>query len=348
MQEENIKEILELYDINRNIANINYLCEGYDDKDDLRIRVIAKVELCDKSSYIIKFVLEEEHPYKLIEEQSRFSEGLRCLGINTAKRIKCGDKYCCLYSLGDSRLSVTVEEYLGEEIKEINENIVSEISSLMARMHMLSENNNYHLVNDTIWNLWNDNSDIMRGYMKFKELRDKIIELDENNIEIYENILRVYKSRKDKISKLRPSLPQYATQGDYSVNNLTYNNEEIGIFDYNIAGDEILVNDMIIEGLFVTKVMDLSEGLKDSDREELFKLFVKAYINIRKLTSDELNVINDLYAIVVPFWWERIIYNKNKSLVSIINNKDITKLNEFLIETYMMLTTNYFDINNLL
>lgn len=70
-------------------------------------------------------------------------------------------------------------------------------------------------------------------------------------------------------------LPRYATQGDISINNLSFVGEELAIFDYNIAGDETLVGDMVLERLLVANEMDLSNGLADRDRPELFNCFFR-------------------------------------------------------------------------
>ena len=54
--------------------------------------------------------------------------------------------------------------------------------------------------------------------------------------------------------------------------------EELGIFDYNIAGDETLVGDMVLEGLLTANEMDLAEGLSDTERIELFRSFYNGSI----------------------------------------------------------------------
>lgn len=151
------------------------------------------------------------------------------------------------------------------------------------------------------------------------------------------------KKERGNIDKLKDKLPRYATQGDYSTNNLTFENKEIGVFDYNISGDEFLINDMVIEGLFVAKVMDLDKGLNDKDRDMLFRLFADTYRGFRELNIYEAKVMNDIYAVVVPFWWSRIIFEEEGSLAYIIKNKNREALKEFLNETYSILNSNYFD-----
>ena len=343
IKEKNIEEVLKYYGINEKISTISFLCENYYiEKMDFRIRVISKVKTIDEKIYIIKFIFEEEHPYELIEEQSIFSECLRNNGIETAKQLKYKDNYCYLYSIDDIKLNVTIQEYIGEEVEFLTEDIIKKTAMLMAKMHKISEQYKCHIGNDTIWNIFNDNTDIMRGYIKFNELYKVIIDIDENNYKLVDNINKIYIDRKMNIERIKNKLPKYATQGDFSINNLTYENDKLGIFDYNIAGDEFLIVDMIVEGLFITKVMDLSKTLSDEDRTDLFKLFVKTYIKYRKITNDEFSILNDIYAIIVPFWWSRIIFDEKESLVSILNDKNKVKLKSFLEETQNILQSNYF------
>lgn len=180
--------------------------------------------------------------------------------------------------------------------------------------------------------------------MEFCEFRkNKVIDFSLYNVPLYDKIIKLYGERSEKLKRVWDKLPKYATQGDYSINNLTCVNGAIHIFDYNIAGDEVLVSDMIIEGLFIAQEMDLCEGLTDRDRVGLFQSFAKTYMQYRKLTQDEINVMNDIYAVGFPFWWTRIISDEKNSLSKLLEHKNISKVNDFLEETYAILSTDYFD-----
>ncbi len=89
--------------------------------------------------------------------------------------------------------------------------------------------------------------------------------------------------------------------------------------------------------------MDLDKGLNDKDRDMLFRLFVDTYRGFRELNIYEAKVMNDIYAVVVPFWWSRIIFEEEGSLSYIIKNKNRKDLKKFLNETYSILNSNYFD-----
>lgn len=340
IKENNIEDIFKVYGIYHNVKEITFLCENYNKDINLRIRVICKVELSNNDMYIVKFILEKEHPYELIESQSVFSECLRKNGIKTAKMLKYKNSYCYKYNLENLYLNVTIQEYLNDELRFINYDIVKDIAILMAKMHKISELNNCHINNRSIWNLFDSTSDIMRGFLRFKELKKDILNLSPESCKLLNKIFITYDERKSNIKNLLYRLPCYATQGDYSICNLTYTKGSIGIFDYNIAADEVLVIDMIVEGLFISKVMDLDSNLKGSDRKSLFLHFIKNYNINRKLSDDELIVLDDIYAITESFWWSKIIFDEHRSLIQILNNKDKKELQNFLNETYEILSSN--------
>src|SRR5699024_7890976 len=105
---------------------------------------------------------------------------------------------------------------------------------------------------------------------------------------------------------------------------------------------EVLVSDLLIEGLFVSYEMDLEVGLTNEDKDHLFREFIRKYMEVRKLSQDEINVMDDIYAVVFPFWWTRIIYDENQSLLSYLRANNNEKVDQFLKETYELLNHNYF------
>lgn len=343
---ENVSHALKEYEVVESIKEITYLIENYK-VENSKAKVIIKVELSDDKAYIIKFILDNETTHNLIEEQSIFSECMRLNGINTPKRLKNKGKHCTIIPVEGLRYDVTVEEYLGEELTFINSNIVQEIANLMAKMHTISQENNCHIRGNTIWNIFCDKSDISRGFKSFCEYRhNSDYDWSLYNTDLYQSIIDLYEQRLSRLKSIWHKLPCYATQGDYSINNLAFKDGRVkGIFDYNIAGDEALVSDMIIEGLFVSYEMDLDNCLIDDDKDRLFKLFVKTYMQCRKLTQIEIKVMNDIYAVVFPFWWTRIIFDSKKSLRKYLEENNTKKVNEFLDETHRLLQLNYFDSN---
>ncbi len=329
IQLNNLIDILALYNITAQISDFNFFINGYNDKTS-EMKVITKVDFVNRSPVVVKFIRENNHPHNIIENQSKFSEYLRKQGILTPKRYTSRGNHCIKYKLNDMYLDVTVEDYLGEEIKTIDFKLANKIGKLMAKIHNISESGNCHIGTNTIFNVVGYNE--VSGYDKFVELweRGKI------DSEIYKKIIKVYSDKLKRIKLSWVKLPKYATQGDCSINNLTYIGDEIGIFDYNIAGDETLIGDMVLGGLLTANEMDLAEGLSNTDRMELFRSFYNGYVNERTLTVDEKKILGDVYALSSGLWFTKIDYNEN-SLMKLVERNEYDKADLLLQEIYKTL-----------
>lgn len=333
---KNLIEVLELYNIAERISNFSFFINGYDDKTS-EMKAIIKVEFSDRNPLVVKFVRENNHPYNIIENQSIFSEYLRSQGVLTPKRYMCGKSYCLKYKLNNMFIDVTVEDYLGEEIKTIDFKLAYMIGQLMAKIHKISEKGNCHIGSNTIFNVVGYNE--VSGFNSFLELGEgsKIDSV------MYQKIKTLYIAKLEKIKLSWIKLPRYATQGDISINNLSFVGENIGIFDYNVAGDETLVGDMVLEGLLTANEMDLSNGLTDKDRTELFKRFFNGYITERPLTDDEKNIFSEIYSASSALWFTKIKYDEN-SLTKLIERNEYGKVDLLLQEIYDTLCKDNFQM----
>lgn len=304
IQLENLIDVLALYNINEQIYDYKFFINMYDEET-LEMKVIVKVEFINRRPLVVKFVKENNHPGNIIQKQSAFSEYLRQQGILTPKRYMSGESYCIKFQFHNLILDVTVEDYFGDEIKTIDFKLAYKIGKLMAKIHSISEKGKCQIGSSTIFNVVGYNE--VSGF-------DSLVKLGESvkiDSALYEKIKKIYNEKLEKIKLSWNKLPKCATQGDLSINNLTYVGEEIGIFDYNIAGDETMIGDMVLEGLLIANEMDLAEGLSETDYPELFRCFFNGYTVERPLTCDEKNVLNDIYAISSGLWFTKILYKEN-------------------------------------
>lgn len=330
---ENIKDVISLYNIKGQVSTV-YDFIHY--RDENEIKIISKVDFTDRDSIVIKFVREVKHPSHIIESQSAFSEYLRSQGVLTPRRYMIEEKYCLQYKLDHMYVDITVEDYIGEEIRTLDAHLATKVGELMGKIHTISENGDCLIGQRTIFDLLGYNE--VSGYKTFCELG----ETHKIDATMYRKIKELYYKRLEKIKVHWNSLPRFATQGDISINNLTYAGDTIGIFDYNIAGDETLVGDMVLEGLLLAYEMDLSLGLTDNDRASLFQHFIQGYLTERPLTVDEKTVLNDIYSISFAFWFTKIKYNEN-SLEKLLERNEEEKVGRLLQEIFILLGENDFD-----
>ncbi|MBO4932793.1 MAG: hypothetical protein J6I42_11480, partial [Clostridia bacterium] len=126
-------------------------------------------------------------------------------------------------------------------------------------------------------------------------------------------------------------LPKAAVQGDISINNLVYGKDELTVFDYNNAGDEVLVSDLVMEGLLTAYEMDLPEGTDPGCREQFFPALLNGYLSRRQLSDEEADAAWIIYTLYHALWFTRIIYNEN-SLGKLVEKEDYESANRLLAQ----------------
>jgi Ser/Thr protein kinase RdoA (MazF antagonist) len=274
--------------------------------NDARIRLIAGIETTEGSRYVIKIIREREHPSELIQRQSVFSEALRQSGIPVPRRYPAADGGFVAESIIEgAHCSVTLEDQAGVcELEYINFEYVAKLAVLMADMHKIAEEQKCLVHGGTIWNFYNPQADISRGFQNFAIWR-KEDRVQGMNTELYDAILELYLNKQNELADVWQALPRYAVQGDFSTNNLMLGEQgQIeAIIDFNISGDEVLVNDFITEGIFICYIMDLEPGLPETARPELLEHFIHIYRQRRPLSSLETWASERIYQLVFPFLW---------------------------------------------
>lgn len=296
--------------------------------EDSRVKLIFPVTLDSGRKLVVKILREDddksrEQEQLKIEKQSIFSEFLRSKGIKTPARYMASGKYCIPYSYHGIPCCVTVEDWCGEEIKEINSNIAYKIGVLLAKMHTISLANNCEIGCGTLFSAayWND----VDAFPEFCKLSAHD-QLDQGVVE------RIKALREEKLERLRAvwdKLPKAAVQGDISVNNLVETEGDLTVFDYNNAGDEVLVSDLVMEGLLTAYEMDLPEGVPESAREEFFPALLRGYLSVRTLSEEECAAAWDIYTLYHGLWFSRVTYNEG-SLEKLLEKGDFDGANLLL------------------
>lgn len=326
IQENIIHSVLDLYGLDAAFSEqkeyINYTGEHGDGL----LKIILSVLLEDGKRVVIKILHEQEDLLKdraKIEKQSAFSEFMRQNGIKTPMRYMANGRYCNEYIYNSIPCNVTLEDWCGEEITEINTDISYMIGELMARMHTLSWENNCEIGCETLFSAayWND----VDAFPQFCKL-GKNENLDQT---IVEQIIKLHNEKLASLRAVWDRLPKAAVQGDISINNLVYGEDELTVFDYNNAGDEVLISDLVMEGLLTAYEMDLPEGADQSCREQLFPAFLNGYLSIRKLSEEEADAAWIVYTLYHALWFTRVGYNDD-SLEKLVKKEDYIAANRLL------------------
>ena len=277
-----------------------------------QVRLIIKVDFEDCSPVVIRFKNETDVSIELIESQSRFADMLKQNGIFTPTQYKTAGHFARWYSINGYDVIVTIEDFVDNEINVVDAVIAKNTGKMLAKTHTISEKNDFHIDNDVLFNPFTQND--LFAYDDFASLRpflsgqEKILfDKITDKYNLYIEILSPLKSRK-----------KYAVQGDISSNNLFMTKSgEVGLFDFNRAGDNILFCDAVMQAVFEARLMDYPENASKNYEAEILSAFLEGYCSVRKFTEEEQQMYPYLYSIINAFWSMDIIWDEN----SLINSQ---------------------------
>lgn len=265
------------------------------------IRKIIYIELEDCNKYVMKFVREPVFTTQIIEKQSAFSDLLIKQGINTPHRITANGHYCVTYEKDNLTMDVYIEEWVGEKIPHLTMELYKNTGAIIGRIHRISQDSGFIIGFSLLYNEITERDTSFSRLWRNDNLR--IIPKEQ-----YDCMLEIYNRRLACIKKVWCDLPRAAVQGDiYSCNNIALNNDGLVVYDFNLAGDEVLIGDILqcwFRTIFDEKIEDDLEKLS---RDQMWKEFILAYQEERTLTENEKLYIPDVYAILGTVYYTKIL-----------------------------------------
>ncbi|MEK4629127.1 phosphotransferase [Solibacillus sp. FSL R7-0682] len=193
----------------------------------------------------------------------------------------------------------------GAELQYVNDRVLTNIATALGKMHQLSLQQNIRLFQSTSWAMFGGNQTEKLGDYDENELSFLKLQESYPKEEITALISTYYNAHREKLRLMWPSLPKAATQGDFCYYNMLFNEkyEISGLFDFNIAGDEVLVNECIAVGIYLCWHVEY-KGHKTP--EERFISFINQYCTQREFNAIEKEAVLHLFAIIRAFRFDRI------------------------------------------
>lgn len=339
ISKEILQEILGLYDIYDDIDSYVELlrCDcNVDKQDSEEFKLYYKVYFDSHLPLVVKFRggCSERNRCEIIEKQSEFSDILRRNGIPTPKYYHTRGSFIHKFDIDGYHVTVTVEDYMDNEIKTVNEVIAFKTGAVLAAMHNISEKYDCHVPNKVIFDPFAKND-----LFSFSEFEKMKTELYEAFPMIFTSICDIY-NEKMKILEPLKCRERYAVQGDISDCNTYLTAEgEIGVFDFNCCGDNILFCDAVMQGWFEAHLMNYDESLTLELSEKIFKSFMSEYHSKRQFTKEEKAMIPILYSIIDAFERGMLEYDDN-NLKKTVAKKDIPAISEYLEHIRQRLTND--------
>lgn len=328
---EDISSILEDFGITSKVIVFTELQRYHyekDNPDSKEVRVIIKVDLDNGQSLVIRFKNEDDVTLDLINAQSRFANLLANQYIETPAIYTTNGQYARWYRINGYHVIVTVEAFAAGELRIVDEGIAKKTGSLLARMHNIAEQADFHVQNDVLFDPLRQND--LFSFQDFELNKDFLVMLDEA---LYNNIVQEHAHVFQKV-RIFENEPRYAVQGDISDCNLYQTADgRIGVFDFNRCGDNVLYYDAIMQAIFEARLMDYPNEIAGKQEHIILSAFLKGYHQERPFTNEQREVFPYLYALVSAFWSSDIKWDEN-SLCHAAERGDTETAHRWLKEIY--------------
>lgn len=331
-----IKSILNSYDIFADVLSVEELLR-YDcdvtEQDKKEIKLILKICFSSYPPVVIKFRGGNTNRNRqfVIEAQSEFADILRNNGIPTPKYYKNGDSFSTAYESDGYFTVVTVEDFCENEITSVDNEIAYETGELLSLAHNISEANDCHVPNEVIFDPFHRND--LFDFNEFSKIKDMLFDRDKD---IHDKICAKYHERMKRLEVIKER-KKYAVQGDLSdCNTYIAVNGQVGMFDFNCSGDNILFCDAVMQGWFVAHLMDYSQPITKEYSDMLAKCFFDGYSKYRPFSDIEKELILDLYSIISAFDCRLVKYNED-SLCNAVERKDMKLVSDILNSVYHLI-----------
>ena len=313
------QDILRAYGIDRRITALTELLRyHYDEGDDPtdEVRLILRADLEGREPVVIKLLWEEKYPASVMEAQAAFSETLRRCGVPTARHYAAGERFVTLWHIGGREIQVTVEDFVQGQLQIINVDTARQIGRMHARAHEIARREGCHVDYPVLFDALGEND-----LFSFALLEEMLPGMNASQRGKAQELLMLCRAHQAALSPLA-AFPRCATQGDLSDCNLYRTADgEIGMFDFNNCGDAVPLVDAVMQGIFVSRLMDYGQEPTEEFSLELLRAFLAGYESIRPMTAEERNMALHMDALCGALWRFDLLFADN-SLKNLLARDD--------------------------
>lgn len=297
---KDVNNILEKYELGNSGKAVAIEILQYYQVDE-KICIVILIETILHVRYVMKLLSDKWICVEEEEKRSEFSELLRVNGLPVPQKYKVKNRYIGCFCFGEVEFKVTIEDYFGENLKTVSFGNIKTLGRLLADMHKISINHEYHLKKgSTYCALFSGRVGIDRIWGENKSILLKA--------NLYKKVKAIHEMSINKIKNMWTDLPIYAVHGDLGLlSNVTIYNNQYGIIDFNLSGDEVLLNDMLITWYSSVYSFDIALILSLKERIENRKIFFSSYLNNRNLNTKEQEYLYDMACIINGVYFNRFV-----------------------------------------
>lgn len=255
--------------------------------------------------YPVQFRAEQA----LYERRCLFAERLLSNRILTARPEKSAQGYTRLLQYDGQYWVALIEEDIGTDIVHISPGDPAWIR-LLAKTHAVSKKECFRIGQSSSWyNIFSKN-EIVR-YDKYASIVLKLADTKYGSQAKY--ILSAGKVLMEKVFSLLSEFDEYATQGDFAPSNLFWRSADLGIMDYDEAGDCTLLSDLVLQCYHYARgVLHINSK---TELDACMMLSKEEYASVLPLCPEEEEVYWRIYQLAQIFDYEemRLLSNSFKT-----------------------------------
>lgn len=279
VQTAHLRTILMAYGISEEITAVVPL-EEIDKAEELRL--LYKINLQNDLQLVCRISREAHYSKKLMEQQSLFSEKLRAYGLPTAKKYRLYAANEPSFVFDFQNCHVTLEQYVGIDLDTVELQTFYQLGTFLGNIHFISEHDPSQI----------DYSPIYRAIREGRATFNRVLAHSDPALGQRQDVKAVQALHDEMVFRLREGLaqlPHGAVHGDLGAfNNLVTMGGRLSIIDFNLAGDEPFLCDLLT--CFYASIYKYTwrDRLQGIDHQQAFSQFLLGYASRRKLTHEEL------------------------------------------------------------
>lgn len=270
------------------------ILERFNVKDKvLKIKSIQETEKLDNyrgiflittsnTELVCRISNEQNYPMTLVEKQSQFAMLLHSNGIDTAKKYVSQGNYCIQHWINGMRMQITLEEYIGEDISDIDICILKDFGEILGKIHSVSLEHPFVIGKSFV-------SEYVRNdKARFSQILAKA-DPPIPDLPCLHIVGQLHDELVKELSKIWYLLPTGAVHGDLGAfNNLINTVRGIGIIDYNLAGDEAYLGDVLSSYYASIHKYLWKDIFSGSDESSTFLMFWNGYSKFYSASEMEI------------------------------------------------------------
>lgn len=270
-------------------------CDVIRDSD----KKLATITAADGKRYMLK---GEQHTSNKMQQVCAFANELSAI-LPVTTYLKIGDGG---YTVTEQNIVYTLEHMVsGIAISCLTNIHIEEIGTALGKMHRFSLEHSISLNQATSWAMFGGNESDALGDYDENELSFRDFATAFAQEPHMQDITSLYMGYRKQLEDVWSELPTAATQGDFCHYNMLFDEQQRinGIFNFNLAGDEVLLNECVAVGVYLCWHVDYQGELSSTQR---FQQFMQAYEKQRALNVLEKKMIPALFAIIRAFRYDRV------------------------------------------